>query len=67
MVVFSAQVQAFSIILFGNIAATYLQLKDADKAIKYAELGVQAAGAIIPHKLSLRLGKAYMLKGDLFK
>ena len=53
--------------LFANMAAAYLQLKDAEKAIKYAKQGMDAAGDAPPAKLLLRLGKAYHLKGDLYK
>ena len=62
-----SQEESFSVVLYSNMAATYLKLEQGDKAVKYAKLGVEAAGASVPAKLLLRLGKAYYMKGDLFK
>ena len=61
------QEERFTLALYSNLAATYLKLQQGEKAVKYAKLGVAAAGDSPPAKLLLRLGRAYYMKGDLFK
>ena len=59
------QVRSLASTVLLNIVACYLKLQDGAKALKYAQ---QAAteGAAPPDKTALRLGQAYLLKGDLY-
>lgn len=60
-----AAVGAFTHSLFLNLAACYLKLQDGPKAVKYAKKAAETAAGPSA-KLALRLGKAYLLAGDLF-
>ena len=59
------KVAQFTHSLFMNLAAVYLKLEDGEKAVKYAKQAADSAPAPSA-KLCLRLGKAYLLLGDLY-